>query len=210
MPEPAQDAYEFWEELYGDNERVWSGRVNARLAEVASELQPGSVLDLGCGEGGDAIWLAEHGWRVVAVDISATALGRARAAARERNMLSRIALERHDLSESFSSSVFDLVSAQFLQSPVVLDRDSVLRGAAGVVASGGTLLIVEHGSAPPWAGNLVHENHFRAADEVLAGLQLDDARWIQVRVESVARDAVGPDGQRATVADSVLVLRRTA
>ena len=71
------DTQTHWEEHYGERERVWSGRVNARLAEVAAELPPGRALDLGCGEGADAVWLAERGWDVVAVDISETALGRA-------------------------------------------------------------------------------------------------------------------------------------
>jgi len=59
---------------------VWSGRVNAVVSEVASTLVPGDALDLGCGEGGDAIWLAGHGWRVTAVDVSQTAVARARVA----------------------------------------------------------------------------------------------------------------------------------
>ena len=64
---------------------VWSGRVNVRLAEVASRCRRERALDLGCGEGGDAMWLAEHGWHVTAVDISETALQRAAARARSRN-----------------------------------------------------------------------------------------------------------------------------
>lgn len=78
-------------------ERAWSGRVNPRLAEVAAGLPSGRALDLGCGEGADALWLAERGWQVVAVDISATALQRAAEAAAARNLLARIDFERHDL-----------------------------------------------------------------------------------------------------------------
>ena len=75
-----------WEEHYAERDRVWSGRVNVRLAEVAESLPPGRALDLGCGEGGDAMWLAERGWHVTAVDISQTALDRAAADARSRNL----------------------------------------------------------------------------------------------------------------------------
>ena len=70
------DAHTSWEQRYAESERIWSGRVNARLAEVADGLAPGRALDLGAGEGADAIWLARAGWRVVAVDISETALAR--------------------------------------------------------------------------------------------------------------------------------------
>ncbi|WP_231999672.1 bifunctional 2-polyprenyl-6-hydroxyphenol methylase/3-demethylubiquinol 3-O-methyltransferase UbiG, partial [Mycobacterium sp. 1245852.3] len=75
------DAVQFWEERYRSAERVWSGRVNPRLAEVTADLPVGRALDLGCGEGADALWLAERGWQVVAVDVSATALRRATEAA---------------------------------------------------------------------------------------------------------------------------------
>ena len=74
-------AKEHWEEHYGERDRVWSGRVNVRLVEVVSTLEAGRALDLGCGEGADACWLAERGWTVVAVDISDTALQRAAAEA---------------------------------------------------------------------------------------------------------------------------------
>jgi chemotaxis protein methyltransferase CheR len=207
MSEPTEDVGQFWEQFYGDTERKWSGRVNTRLVEVASGLPPGRALDLGCGEGADAIWLAEHGWRVVAVDVSETALQRARAAAHERDILSRISFERHGLPDSFPDGPYDLVSSQFLHSPVHLERDRTLRLAADAVAAGGTLLIVDHAAAPPWADEHAHDQHFPTPDEVLASLQLDDERWDRLRADSIDRDAVGPDGQEVTVTDNVIVLR---
>lgn len=209
MTEPLQDAREFWEQFYAENERVWSGRANARLVEVASGLSPGRALDLGCGEGGDAIWLAEHGWGVLAVDVSEAVLQRAGAVAGERNIASRIDFQRHDLSDSFPDGRYDLVSAQFLHSPVRLDREVVLRRAADAVAVGGTLLIVDHASAPPWAGEHARDHVFPTVEGVLAALQLDDARWTRLRAERVEREAVGPDGQAVTLGDNVFVLRRT-
>jgi methylase of polypeptide subunit release factors len=95
------DAKEHWEEHYGERNRVWSGRVNVRLAEVVSTLEPGHALDLGCGEGADAWWLAERGWSVVAVDISDTALQRAAAEADARGLTDRVEFAQHDLSDSF-------------------------------------------------------------------------------------------------------------
>jgi chemotaxis protein methyltransferase CheR len=209
MSEPARNAREFWEQFYGDSEQTWSGRVNARLIEEASGLSPGRALDLGSGEGADAVWLAEHGWQVVAVDVSAIALDRARAAAAQRNLLSNIDFERHDLPESFPAGRYDLVSAQFLHSPVHLDREAVLRRAADAVAVGGTLLIVDHAAAPPWTSDHAHEQHFPTVDEVLASLRLDEAQWDRLRANSADRAAVGPDGQAATLTDNVIVLRRT-
>ena len=101
------DAQQAWEEHYGDRERVWSGRVNVRLAELVEPMTPGRALDLGCGEGADALWLAEHGWRVTAVDISQTALDRAAADAAARNLSDSIDFQRHDLMETLPDGVFD-------------------------------------------------------------------------------------------------------
>lgn len=70
-------AERFWEGHYRKHEQRWSGRANAVLVDVVGSLPVGTALDLGCGEGGDAIWLAGLGWRVTAVDVSATAIDRA-------------------------------------------------------------------------------------------------------------------------------------
>ena len=70
---------QFWEDHYRRHERVWSRRANPVLVDVTGQLRPGTTLDLGCGEGCDAIWLARQGWRVSAVDVSDTTLRRAAA-----------------------------------------------------------------------------------------------------------------------------------
>lgn len=207
MPEPMSQARRSWEEHYGERERVWSGRVNARLAEVTAALTPGRALDIGCGEGADAVWLAERGWQVTAVDISQTALDRAAAEAGVRGVA--VDFQLHDLTESFPDGVFDLVSAQFLHSTVPMDRAKLLRRAADAVAPGGTLLIVDHAAAPPWASKMhQHHHEFPSADDVLASLNLDAAQWDRIRVEAVERETVGPDGQHAVLTDNVMVLRR--
>ena len=202
------DAKATWEEHYAERDRVWSGRVNVRLAEIASTVKPGRALDLGCGEGGDAMWLAEHGWHVVAVDISETALQRAVADADTRGLGDRIDFAQHDLSSSFPAGTYDLISAQFLHSMVDLDRPRILRQAAEAVAPGGLLLIVDHGGPPPWASKLHHHHEFPSADEVVESLNLDAGEWERVRVEPVEREATGPDGQIGTLIDNVIVLRR--
>ncbi|HEX3548508.1 MAG TPA: class I SAM-dependent methyltransferase [Mycobacterium sp.] len=204
------DPKEHWEERYGERDRIWSGRVNTRLAEVASTLEPGRALDLGCGEGADALWLAEHGWHVVAVDISETALQRATTDADARGLGGRIDFQQHDLSDSFPDGVFDLVSAQFLHSMVELDRPRILNRAADAVRPGGLLVIVDHGAAPPWAWKLAHHHEFPSAEEVLDRMNLDAGAWDQLRVGPVEREAVGPEGETATLTDNLIVLRRSA
>ncbi len=200
------DAQQFWEERYRLTERVWSGRVNPRLAEVAADLPAGRALDLGCGEGADALWLAERGWHVVAVDVSATALQRATESASGRNLLDHIDFQCHDLNESFPDGVFDLVNAQYLHSPVRLERDAVLRRAADRVTPGGVLLMVDHAAPPPWAPH--HDHRLPGMDEVLESLRLDDTRWTRVRADGVEREMVGPNGKVAAMVDNVMVLRR--
>ncbi len=84
--EPLRSRAEHWDRRYSEAGPVWSGRVNPTLKEVAASLDPGRALDIGCGEGGDAVWLAEHGWTVVGLDLSSVALRRAEAAAAERGV----------------------------------------------------------------------------------------------------------------------------
>jgi chemotaxis protein methyltransferase CheR len=208
MPEPGETATEFWDRLYGTKDRMWTGRVNVRLAEVAQSLTPGRALDLGCGEGGDAIWLAEQGWSVVATDISPVALQRARADAQERGIADRIQFVNSDLSGGVPAGPFDLVSAHFLHAPdeLSLDRTTLLRAAADNVTTGGWLLIVDHGSAPSWSPHADH--YFPSATEVLTVLDLDPKVWERVRAEAVEREVTGAEGQTATILDNVMLLRR--
>jgi SAM-dependent methyltransferase len=202
-------AQKYWEEHYGERDRVWSGRVNVQLASVVGGLPPGRALDLGCGEGGDAVWLAEQGWHVVAVDVSETALARASAEAQARGALDRIDFQHHDLSDSFPAGSFDLASAQFLHSTVRLERPAILRNAARAVAPGGLLVIVDHAAPPPFSKKVPHDHPFPSPEEVLAELDLPAAEWDRVRVDVVDRDGTDPDGQPFTWQDNLMVLRRS-
>jgi SAM-dependent methyltransferase len=202
------DAKAHWEEHYGERDRVWSGRVNARLVEVGAALTPGRALDLGCGEGGDAAWLAERGWHVVATDISETALKRAQEDADARGVGDRIDFQQHDLSETFPEGPFDLVNAEFLHSTLPLDRTRIFTRSADAIRPGGLLLIVDHAGPPPWASKLHHHHEFPTADEVVKELNLPDEEWERVRVESAEREATGPNGEAGTLVDNVIVLRR--
>ena len=200
---------QFWEQHYGAAERVWSGRANATLVDVVQDLPPGSALDLGCGEGGDAVWLALRGWQVTAVDVSRTALQRADEHAEQAGVAERVRTERHELGRSFPAGAYDLVSACFLHSPVELPREDVIRSAAAAVAPGGLLVVVGHAGAPSWAPpEHVAQAHFPTPQQVLEALQLPQDGWSAERVELVGRTATGPQGQTGHLEDSLVVVRR--
>jgi SAM-dependent methyltransferase len=193
----------FWERFYAERDQVWSGRVNAVLGAVDAELEPGTALDLGAGEGGDALWLAGRGWKVTAVDVAQTACDRIA----ERAGGLPVTTERHDLTETFPDGTFDLVNAQYLHSPSAdFPRTAILRRAAEAVAPGGTLLVVGHGRLAPWSWDPTLR--MATATEVLASLALDYTAWEVVRCESAERTATGPDGQAATITDEIAQMRR--
>lgn len=201
-------AERFWEGHYRRHERTWSGRANPVLVDVAGRLRPGAALDLGCGEGGDAVWLARQGWRVTAVDVSATALDRAAAHATATGVADRVDFRQHDLARIFPSGAFDLVSAQYLHSPAELPRVRVLQTAARAVAPGGLLLVVDHASVPPWSW--AHPpTRFPTPEETLAPLGLDFGLWRAELLCSPERQATGPNGETATVTDNVIAVRRS-
>lgn len=200
------EAERFWEERYRSTEHVWSGNPNPVLVDVVAALPPGRALDLGCGEGGDAVWLALRGWHVTGIDISTTALRRTIERATAAGVADRVTVRRRELGVTFPEGEFDLVSAQFLQSPVELRRDAVLRAATRAVAPGGLLLVVEHGSVPSWAPPEHRDHTFPTPEETLAVLELDD-RWSIERLGTPERVVTGPEGQRATIRDNVVAVR---
>ena len=200
-------AERFWEEHYRASRRSSSGRPSGALVRFAGPLPEGRALDLGCSQGDDAVWLAKRGWRVVAVDVSGTALVRAARNAETAGVSDLIAFERHDLASTFPDGRFDLVSALFLHSPVEFPRTRVLQAAAGAVAPGGLLLIVEHASVAPWSW-ADPDTVFPTPEESLAALDLDPSRWHDEFVGAPKREATGPNGQSATVTDNVIALRR--
>ncbi|MGB8939126.1 MAG: class I SAM-dependent methyltransferase [Streptomyces sp.] len=202
-------AESFWERHYRSR-RPGAARVNPLLAETVSPLRPGAALDLGCGAGGDTIWLAEGGWQVTAVDISTTAVERVRERARELGIGDRVVAEQYDLADSFPAGRFDLVSAQYFHTPLQLSRGRVLRTAARALRPGGLLLIVDHGSTAPWSWNQDPGIHYPTPTEIAAELDLDPARWSVLRADMPQRRATGPAGETATVTDNVLLVQRTA
>ncbi|MDP4334033.1 methyltransferase domain-containing protein [Curtobacterium sp. A7_M15] len=199
----------WWEARYAERAGIWSGRVNAVLADVASSLPVGRALDLGCGEGGDVVWLAQQGWEATGVDLSVTAVTRGSRAAVAAGVEERTAFVAADLGSWETAARFDLVTASFLQSwPVAIPRGAILARAAGFVASGGHLLVTAH-AAPPH-GDLPEElrsYRFPTPAEDLAAMTLD-AGWEVVAAELRPRTATTPEGSPHEVLDSVVLARR--
>ena len=212
-----------WDERYRSKTRLWSGKPNPQLVREAAGLRPGRALDLGCGEGADAIWLARQGWSVTAVDVSAVALERARShelaeLALERvqpssaDIGSRIDWQLADLAQWQPEASYDLVTSQFLHSQE-LDWRIPLRAAAGAVKPGGTLLVVGHhpDQLPPWGANLhQHRNMLYTGEQLVRELGLDGGDWQIEVLTNRERPATGPDGQEAVIADVVLRATRLA
>ncbi|MEU3105315.1 SAM-dependent methyltransferase [Streptomyces griseoflavus] len=204
------DAVTFWDGVHASRPAATDPRPNTRLTEVAGGLTPGDALDLGCGGGGDALWLARQGWRVTAVDVSSVAVERLTGLAASHGVDDRITARRHDLGESFPAGPFDLVSAHYLHTPLDLDRARVLRSAAHGLRPGGRLLVVDHGSTAPWSWNQDPGVRYPSPLEVAADLALAPDTWTVERADAPRRTAAGPDGQSAEVTDHVLIVRRTA
>jgi len=211
------DAASVWDERYRTRPRLWSGKPNPQLVREAGGLRPGKALDLGCGEGADAIWLAQQGWSVTAVDVSAVALERAHShelaeLARESvnasngDIGSRITWQLADLTRWQPDNSYDLVTSQFLHSQE-LDWRIPLKAAAAAVKPGGTLLVVGHhpDRLPPWgADHHHHRDMFYSADDLVRELGLSGSGWQLEVTTTRERPVTGPDGQEAVIADVVL------
>ena len=194
-----------WEERYAGEEKVWSGKPNPQLVAEVSRLTPGTALDVGCGEGGDVIWLARRGWRVTGADFAANGLARAARHAEEAGVADRCDWWQVD-ARTFAAGgrSYDLVTTHFLHPPDG-GMVEVTRRLSEAVAPGGHLLVVGH--APSEGFPHLTESHRRAmfiAEELLPGLPDDfEALVVEQRPRTMTRDGVTMD-----VHDSTLLARR--
>lgn len=149
-----------WDHRYGIVQ-LWSGNPNGTLVEQVLHLAPGRALDVGAGEGADALWLAGQDWDVTASDISRRALDRVGAEAQRRGV--RVTCQHVDANglEPFPSAAFDLVTAQYASIPRTPD-DRGVHNVLDAVAPGGTLLVVGHDLDPMRdpVDNLAHGRPF--------------------------------------------------
>jgi len=209
---------EFWDDRYRSSGQLWSGQPNPQLVAQAAGLTPGEALDVGSGEGADAIWLASLGWTVTAVDISAVALERAagHAATCGNEIARRISWRQADLlSWDPGLQQYDLVSAQFMYLPAA-ELESLHRRLAAAVRPGGTLLVVLHhpdgmplGARPQPGPGLAGTADGRAllalgAQPQRLAAALDPAAFEILVAEAIPRQVTDSDGQPATLLDTVL------
>ena len=200
-PAPPESAS--WDARYAERDQVWSGEPNGALVAEVAGLMTGRALDVGCGEGADAVWLARRGWQVTALDVSRVALDRAAAAAAAAG----VAVEwlHAGLPDArVPRGAYDLVSAQY---PALLRTSdhAAERALLAAVAPGGTLLVVHHPrlDAEHAQGHGFDPDDYVSPADVAA--QLDDAWRIDVDEERARTISGGGGAHHSTD----LVLRAT-
>jgi SAM-dependent methyltransferase len=186
----------FWDERYAEHETVWGAAPNRWVEQELAELAPGTALDVACGEGRNAVWLAQRCWRVIAVDFSA--VGLAKGAEHERRAGVRYPIEWvcADVTTYRAASSVDVALICYLQLPAA-SRRAAVRAAAGTLAPGGMLLVVGHDSRNLTDGTGGPQDPavlFTAADLVAdldgLGLQIERADEVLRPVEGADRPAI--------------------
>ena len=196
---------EEWDRRYAGTELLWTARPNRFLVAEGAELSPGRALDLACGEGRNAVWLAEQGWQVTGVDFSGVALAKARELAAARAV--DVEWIESDLrGYRPERAAYDLVLLFYLQLPEA-ERRPVVRAASAAVAAGGSLLLVahdssnvEHGFGGPKDAAVLYTAADVVRDLHATGLEIE-------RAELVRRPVETPEGQR-TALDALVRARR--
>ena len=188
-----------WDDRYAATELVWSSGPNQFVAQALTDLPPGRALDLACGEGRNARWLAERGWQVTAMDFSPVAIEKGRRLAEQLpdDQAGRIDWQVGDVLGTPLPADLDLVVIAYLQLPAE-ERSAVTRRAFAALAPGGTIFVIGHDTTnliegtggPPDPAVL-----YDAAD-VLGDLADED--YVMVRAERAARTVTSPDDPEST------------
>lgn len=191
-----------WDERYSGTELIWSGTVNRFVEEHLADLRPGAAIDLGAGEGRNAVWLAQRGWTVTAVDFSQVGLEKARRLADEHDV--EVDLVCADATTWQPDEDVDLVVLSYLQLPPA-ERRTVLDHAQGWLRPGGTLFVIAHDRAnvTEGYGGPPSVEVCYSVDETVAALgDLD------VDVAEVAERHVDTDDGDRTALDTLVVATR--
>lgn len=194
-----------WDERYAAGELVWSAGPNRFVAERLADAAPGTAVDLAAGEGRNAIWLAQRGWRVTAVDFSRVGLDKGRQLAGDLD----IAWVCADVTRWRSPEPVDLALIAYLQLPAD-ERRRAVRGAVGSLRSGGTLLLVAHDSTNLTEGTGGPQDPavLMTAQDVLADLEGFDLDVLEAgRVARQVGDGHGEEPAR-TAWDCLVRVRR--
>jgi thioredoxin reductase/SAM-dependent methyltransferase len=201
-----------WDHRYS-GDQLWSGNPNGTLVHEVEDLTPGHALDVGAGEGGDALWLAAQGWNVTANDISPRALERVSDEAQRRGLHVKCHHADANALDTFAPAAFDLVSAQYASIPRTPDGRGV-RNLLGAVAPGGTLLVVSHdlepmrGSTDPTHAPAFDPDAYLRVDDFATALA-ESPDWSIETHERRLRPA-GAAAASHHIHDVVLRARRTA
>lgn len=199
-----------WDERYSGNELVWSASPNQWVELITAELPVGLVLDLAAGEGRNALWLVDHGWKATVVDFSQVALDRVTSLAAARfgpgdSRLETVRANLLDYQPEFAA--YDLVLVIYLHLSADARR-AVMRTAADAVAPGGLLLVVAHDSANLAAGvgGPQDPDLLYTADDVANDIA--DTDLVVERSEAILRPVATDDGPKDAV-DALLLARRS-
>lgn len=182
-----------WDRRYDTSALVWTGEPNRFLAAEAADLPPGRALDLGCGEGRNAIWLAGRGWEVTAVNFSGVALDKARRIADAAG--ARVEWVQADLTAyAPAPESADLVAVVYVHLPPQ-ESARMLAGAATALAPGGTLLVIGHDllNLSEGVGGPREPSVLMTPESVTAGLPglvIEKAQRVRRRMEGSDREAV--------------------
>jgi 2-polyprenyl-3-methyl-5-hydroxy-6-metoxy-1,4-benzoquinol methylase len=196
-------AREDWNARYAASELLWTAEPNRRFASEVEDLEPGRALDVACGEGRNAVWLAERGWRTTGVDFSDVALAKAERLAASRGV--EVDWVHADVLEHEPErGAYDLVAVLYLQLPHE-QLAEVLRTSVGALAPGGTLFVLGHDTT-----NLTHGHGgprdasvLFTPEDVVAHLE----GLVVERAEKVPRTVALDDGE-ATAIDALVRARR--
>jgi SAM-dependent methyltransferase len=182
-----------WDERYRQADWVWSTTPNQFVAQVLADMPPGRALDLACGEGRNALWLAEKGWRATAVDFSSVAVAKGRAVAESRGLdVTWVAADLLDYEPERGG--YDAVLIAYLHLPPD-DLRRVLGKARDALADGGTLLVVGHdvtnvteGTGGPQYPEILYTPD--AIADAVAPLSIERAERVLRHVDGAERAAI--------------------